>query len=111
MDQLSTFLKVRPDGVTFASWGAYDSKQLRSDCEYYGYKYPFTQEFNIKAFFQDVYDVRTSVKKALNKLKFKFEGTPHRGIDDARNIARILKRTYDDRRRESGVRETADASS
>ena len=32
------------------------------------------------------------VQKALNILNMKFEGTPHRAIDDTRNINRIIKK-------------------
>ena len=30
----------------------------------------------------------------LQHLGMDFEGTPHRGIDDARNLARILKQLH-----------------
>ena len=30
------------------------------------------------------------LKNALNYLQLTFDGTPHRGLDDARNIARIV---------------------
>ena len=32
----------------------------------------------------------------LQKLDMGFEGRPHSGIDDARNIVRILQRLHDD---------------
>jgi inhibitor of KinA sporulation pathway (predicted exonuclease) len=36
------------------------------------------------------------MKKALDILHFPLEGTHHRGIDDAENIARIFKVIYPD---------------
>ena len=78
--------------VTFASWGAYDFNQIQKECLFHNIKFPFDNHFNIKIHFQEKQGVRTGVKKALRRLNFEFEGTPHRGIDDAKNITRILRK-------------------
>jgi inhibitor of KinA sporulation pathway (predicted exonuclease) len=82
------------DSYIFSSWGAYDEGQLRQDCEFHHIDYPFPDHLNLKKTFTRL---RAGEKKrkfgckgALYELGLEFEGTHHRGIDDARNIARIL---------------------
>ena len=76
----------------FCSWGFYDKGQFERDCEFHSVPYPFADPHrNLK---EEVSRLLGSKKKlglgnALRKLGIAFDGTPHRGIDDARNIARI----------------------
>lgn len=78
--------------VLFSSWGDYDRNQLERDCAFHGVKYPFgKRHFNIKAHFAATKRCRPcSLGQALAMLHMSFDGSPHRGIDDARNIARVL---------------------
>lgn len=77
--------------VLLASWGDYDRLQLQQDCRLHGLKYPFGKKhLNVKARFAEKLRCRPcSLGQALVMLHMEFEGTPHRGIDDARNIARV----------------------
>ena len=80
--------------VMFASWGNFDRRQFYKDCKLHNVIYPFNrQHLNIKRLFSAKLGENNqfSVKKALIRQQLKFEGTPHRGIDDAINIARIFK--------------------
>jgi len=83
-----------PTDILFASWGNYDYNQLKKDVAYHKVQYPFNEShMNIKEHFSYKQGVGgKGVSKALTILGIKFEGTPHRGIDDARNIAKILKK-------------------
>ena len=76
-----------------ASWGAYDSKQLKQDCIYHDLVYPFeNRHLNLKRMFGAMHgDRKFGMKRALRMLGLKLEGTHHRGIDDARNIFRIYQ--------------------
>jgi inhibitor of KinA sporulation pathway (predicted exonuclease) len=77
----------------FCSWGDYDRAQLVRDSERHAVVNPVAgAHFNIKeAFNQQVGDgKRRGVSQALSRAGLRFEGTAHRGIDDARNIARLL---------------------
>ncbi len=79
---------------TLCSWGIYDVKQIKSDCNRYNLDYPdsFSNHINLKKLFADVKGVAPkSVVRALEHLSLKFSGTHHRGIDDARNIARVAQ--------------------
>lgn len=74
------------------SWGAYDLRQLKTDCERHRLAFPSTLEhhINLKAAFADWKQIKPcGMKTALTLLKMPLLGTHHRGIDDARNIAQI----------------------
>ncbi|MCW1886649.1 exonuclease domain-containing protein [Luteolibacter flavescens] len=78
----------------FCSWGDYDRKQLAQDCDHHGLPYPFLNGHrNLKAEFSTAIgsQKRFGLGQALGRLRLEFSGTPHRGIDDARNIARVYK--------------------
>ncbi len=80
------------DDYDFCSWGFYDRKQFEQDCKYHSVPYPFAGPHrNLKIEFAGAIGSKKKmgVGGALRKLGFQFAGTPHRGIDDARNIARI----------------------
>jgi len=78
---------------SWASYGAYDKKQFEMECQKKGVGYPFSQEhINVKQLFMDTFNLKkpTGMAGALKKLDFPLEGTHHRGVDDAWNIAGIL---------------------
>jgi inhibitor of KinA sporulation pathway (predicted exonuclease) len=77
----------------FCSWGNYDRGQFQQDAGYHRVKLPFGPDhLNIKQAFSDALGTskRFGMAGALRRLGLPLEGTHHRGIDDARNIARIL---------------------
>lgn len=80
---------------TFCSWGNYDKTQFIQDCKFHNLAYPFGAEHrNIKKEFSIYFgNLKKSfgMTKALNYLGLQLQGTHHRGIDDARNIAAIYK--------------------
>jgi len=81
----------------FCSWGNYDKNQLKQDCSFHDVKYPFTEEhINIKQRFANNMALKKGVSlgKALYKANLKFDGTAHRGIDDARNMAQLSERVF-----------------
>jgi 3'-5' exoribonuclease 1 len=74
-----------------SSWGDYDRKQLLSDCRLHDVPYPFQTHVNLKRAFAEQHRCPPcGMAQALRRLGLPLEGTHHRGIDDARNIARIL---------------------
>jgi 3'-5' exoribonuclease 1 len=79
--------------VIFCSWGNYDRHQFVQDCAYHGVLYPLpAQHLNVKARFAKSRGLRKmpGMKRALEQVSIELEGTHHRGIDDARNIAKLL---------------------
>lgn len=85
------------DDCLFCSWGDYDRNQLQQDCAFHGVAYPFGDEhLNLKAAFSQALGTkrRFGMAGALRKLGLKLEGTHHRGIDDIRNIARVVRSVF-----------------
>jgi len=76
------------------SWGNYDKKMFKKQCEDEAYKatYPFgPNHYNLKSMFALLMglDKEVGLKEACSLLKLPFDGTLHRGIDDARNIGKL----------------------
>lgn len=80
-------------GYVFCSWGDYDRKQLNQDSEFHRVDYPIDAEHvNVKKMFSISQGLkkRFGMAGALAKAGLKLIGTHHRGIDDARNMARLM---------------------
>jgi 3'-5' exoribonuclease 1 len=77
----------------FCSWGDYDRGQFEQDAEFHQVPLPFGgRHLNVKKQFsaQLGEEKRYGMAGALRRVGLALEGTHHRGIDDARNIARLL---------------------
>jgi inhibitor of KinA sporulation pathway (predicted exonuclease) len=86
---------IESEPFTLCSWGAYDLNQFRTDCQRHHLPFPpsFEQHINLKKAFAAWQQIKPcGMKVALGILKIPLEGTHHRGIDDARNIASIARR-------------------
>jgi inhibitor of KinA sporulation pathway (predicted exonuclease) len=85
---------------TWTSWGNYDRKQFKVQCEEFGVRYPFSaRHVNLKKEYTDLYKPgkkQRGMAKALKFLDIPLTGTHHRGVDDARNICKILERIMKD---------------
>ena len=92
---LSRFLEwIGPEPFTLCSWGAYDLNQFRKDCRRHGLELPstFERHVNLKQAHARLRRVKPmGMKRALEKEKIPLEGTHHRGLDDARNIAKLAE--------------------
>ncbi len=90
MDAVARFLGGRR--ALFCSWGNYDKNQLDQDAAYHGVSVPLAAHLNIKAAFSEAiwHKKALGMAQALTRVGLELEGTHHRGIDDARNIARLL---------------------
>jgi inhibitor of KinA sporulation pathway (predicted exonuclease) len=82
------------DDWLFSSWGDYDRKQFVQDCGYHRIAYPFRSGHkNLKTAFTGAMRLskKCGIEDALHHLGLEFEGSHHRGLDDARNISRIVR--------------------
>ena len=80
-------------GSVWASWGAYDARQIDIDCARHGVENPLADwgHINLKKEFARVQKIkRVGMKMALSIVGLPLEGKHHSGIDDARNIARLM---------------------
>lgn len=89
---------LRPVRLTaWGSWGNYDCRQLQQDCDFHGIELPIDKaHVNLKNRFAKRLGLthRPGLGKALQFAGMGFEGTHHRAIDDARNIARLMPVLY-----------------
>jgi len=86
------WIGTRP--FTLCSWGAYDLNQFRKDCERHKMELPATFEnhINLKKEFARIEQCKPmGMNAALEKMNIPLQGTHHRGIDDARNIAKLAR--------------------
>ena len=85
----------------FCSWGDYDRRQLQQDCDFHRVPFPLgAAHVNAKKSFALAQGLRKrpGLGTAVALAHLEFEGTPHRGITDARNIARLLPYIFGDKR-------------
>jgi len=88
---------IGDDPYRLGSWGAYDLHQFEADCARHGMALPeaFRDHANVKADFATRFDTkRCGMAAALQQAGIPLTGTHHRGIDDARNIAKLAARIY-----------------
>ncbi len=77
----------------WGSWGNYDKKALGGECYKRDVKYPVSQtHWNIKSIVVPLlgWDREFGLDGAIEEMELGFEGTHHRGGDDAYNTARLL---------------------
>ena len=79
--------------LTWASYGAYDKNMVKRQCAQMDIRYPLSEDhINVKELFaqQKNLNRKVGMNGALQILDIPLEGTHHRGVDDAKNIAKIL---------------------
>lgn len=91
--ELGSFIERYPEAA-WASWGDYDARQLERDAGFAAC--PSLLEglphFNARKWHAGSYDNRPkSLKQAAESLGLVWMGAYHLGIDDARNVASIVK--------------------
>lgn len=91
--ELGTFIARYPNAA-WASWGDYDARQLERDAGFAACPSLFSglRHFNVRKWHKGLYDDQPkSLKETVESLGLVWKGTYHRGIDDARNVASIIK--------------------
>lgn len=83
---------LKYENTLFCSWGDYDKHQFTQDCMYHQILYPFGAHLNIKKQFSETQLLKKKygMVGALQYAGIPLEGTHHRGIDDARNMAKLM---------------------
>lgn len=86
--------EYRIDRRTWISWGFYDRRMLMNDCAAKDIDFTWVDHINIKNALAVEYgwNKEIGLDKALEMFSLKHEGTPHRGISDAKSVARIFRR-------------------
>lgn len=89
---LKDWLQPYQNDYVMCSWGNYDKNHIISDCKYFGVTNPLNgSHINLKTAFAKKQGVkRCGLRIALEKVGLGFQGQHHRGIDDTRNIVKLL---------------------
>jgi len=90
--------KYTDSKIPFCSWGNYDKNQLDKECLENGIEFKLMHHINIKKLFQKEQNLRraVSMKKALQIAGLQIDGTHHRGIDDAKNMRKLMPYIFGD---------------
>jgi inhibitor of KinA sporulation pathway (predicted exonuclease) len=97
---------IGEDPFVLCSWGGYDLTQFRTDCDRHGLTLPesFERHVNLKKAFARLVGIKEcGMERALAHMGLPLDGTHHRGIDDARNIARLAVLVLPQLERSGGV--------
>ncbi|HEY9690620.1 MAG TPA: 3'-5' exonuclease [Oculatellaceae cyanobacterium] len=89
---LKKWLSNYPNAV-FGSWGDYDYRQFQQDSKFHNTAFPIAYpHINLKKLFTDTQGLpkKFGMAGALALANIPLEGIHHRGIDDAKNIAKLL---------------------
>ncbi|BBD57519.1 exonuclease [Nostoc sp. HK-01] len=89
---LQKWLSHYPNAV-FGSWGDYDRNQFKQDSKFHNLPFPIAYpHINLKQQFSESQSLskRYGMAEALQLVNIELQGRHHRGIDDARNIAKLL---------------------
>ncbi|OJJ20318.1 3'-5' exonuclease [marine bacterium AO1-C] len=81
------------EDYVLCSWGHYDRVQFKNDCVLHGLDAAWlASHISLKHQYADLKNLRRPIgmKKALQREGLKLDGTHHRGLDDAQNIAKIF---------------------
>jgi len=81
------------DSFIFCSWGDYDKGQLERDSQFHKIPYPIgADHINIKTLFSSSQNLKKKfgMARALEIAGLPLDGKHHRGIDDARNMAKLM---------------------
>lgn len=92
--RLASFAELHGhEASTWGSWGKYDAKQLERDCARHGIENPLArfEHINLKRTFAKSRRIKeVGMARALQMVGLSLDGSHHRGLDDARNVAKLL---------------------
>ncbi|PKP61358.1 MAG: 3'-5' exonuclease [Candidatus Altiarchaeales archaeon HGW-Altiarchaeales-1] len=94
---IEKFKRWLNDDYFLCSWGHYDRKQLINDCSLHNLDSKWTERhISIKHEYAKINKCKPcGMSKALEKEHITLTGTHHRGIDDAKNIAKIFIKYFE----------------
>lgn len=80
------------ENTIWMSWGAYDRNQFEKDHNFHKIPNKLPTHKNAKVLFSKALNVKIGygMARALKRVGIQLQGTHHRGIDDARDIAKLI---------------------
>jgi len=98
IDRFKAWININEDFI-LCSWGFYDRRQFEADCKLHNVKADWLKKhISLKHQYADIKKLSRPVGMggALKMEKLKLDGIHHRGIDDAKNIAKIFLKNFKD---------------
>ena len=97
ISDFQNWLSSFEDDYLLCSWGFYDKNQFEADCKLHDLKTDWVENhISLKHQYAQICNVRSiGMKGAILRENMKLDGTHHRGIDDARNIAKIFIKYFE----------------
>ncbi len=89
------FAWIGPEPFVWYSWSDYDRKRIMDDLAYHNQAVPaeMHNHQDLKKLYADSENLpkHVGMRRALKNLEIEYKGRQHRGIDDAKNTAEILR--------------------
>lgn len=98
LTKFKEWIKSFANDYCLCSWGFYDKNQFINDCKLHDLDTDWLiKHISVKHQYAKIKGLRRGIgmAKALQKERFELDGIHHRGIDDARNIAKIFLKYLD----------------
>lgn len=99
IEEFQDWVGVGYEDYVLCSWGNFDKKQLAADCRLHRLDTDWLDEhINLKDQYQKLkrMNFAPGLKKAVELEGFSFDGTHHRAISDAYNLAKLFYRYLGD---------------
>lgn len=96
IEEFKKWIRQDEQEYVLCSWGFYDKTQLGKDCKLHGLESDWIKKhISIKHQFAKFKNSKPlGMAAALKMENLVLEGTHHRGIDDARNIAKLFLKNF-----------------
>jgi 3'-5' exoribonuclease 1 len=98
VEEFQDWIEIFDEPYLLCSWGNFDKTQLIKDCELHGLETDWLEaHINLKEQYRQIRGMNKGcgLKRAVLQEGFEFEGTHHRGIDDAFNLAKVFGKLFD----------------
>lgn len=99
IEEFQDWIEVFDEDYLLCSWGNFDKKILIANCKYHDMDYDWVNHhINVKQQYHEIKRLRRAMglKRVVEKEGFEFTGTAHRGIDDAKNLAKVFYKYLDE---------------
>jgi len=99
VEAFQDWIDIFEEDYLLCAWGSFDKKALIHDCTFHDMDSEWAEKYiNLKRQYHEIKGFRHPIglKKAIHREGFEFTGAQHRGIDDAKNLAKIWMKYIDE---------------
>ena len=99
IEDFQDWIEIFDENYLLCSWGGFDKRILISNCEYHDFESDWVEHhINVKKQYHEIKRLRRpmGLMRVLEKEGFEFDGIPHRGISDAKNLTKIFLKYLDE---------------